>query len=587
MNLHGKKLSSFAEANEQQQVLAAWRAKAEVRSAKVNSFAKKVVAHKEAAKQTSKRARWLADRDTLNEEQDACEEQLLVALHALLPTLQEELMESAATTQAMRDRIQEGFVRVKGCLHALSQPHDDHDERAHLTLDMRQRLESLRAFVALSHEELRRCESEEAGLFQPSESVGSQTLDSTLATSAVDFPALFEMTKLRCVKLRSAYPDQEYLAVHDAFQQALLFEEERCEARAEEQQTPPLPSLTDSFPGLSARVLGSVSLILKMAENARRVSVNAAASCEVVDRVMQTFPKLSRREIDAAIEECQRRRRSQRMQRLMALDYKRATASLLSTYAAALRAQQMSLAMEREMAEERAARDAKQANMHERLAEQRVAYEELQRMRKESEDRAAAVAQKRAEASQAAQARDLQIRLQRLSEYMKAREEAQQREAELAALRASEEKVEKEAQMEANMRRVAFRQQEYQERQAQRAAKEVDLQLAQEAKEAALARFFLSVEKQLDVQPSRERLLQATEASKQTSEYVPLAQATSTTGATMGGYSDEQIMRDPRVRLYRALLEAGLHNTPYGREVAARGFRVAPAQRTSKDNPLF
>jgi flagellar biosynthesis GTPase FlhF len=330
-------------------------------------------------------------------------------------------------------------------------------------------------------------------------------------------------------------------------------------------------------------VLRTVCLIIKMGHQARQFSLSAATRAALADRVVAVYPNMMPTQVQQAIDEGLVVRRAQVMGRAALTDYHRSVTSLLSSCESAFLLASLAEGERLEKAAAAQQRNADQANRHARLAEKRASHEaQLRRRRSEAEQQRSAVAAK-AEALRAKQAAEFQRRLQLLQAYEAQRALLREKEQALQEAKARAAEEEKAARMKRNEARVDFRRNQEEQRRRERKMQEEEIRSLQLKKQQALERFFASVDKQLGVEADPQRVLKSTSSSAQTESYETLAQATR---PSIAGFSDDQIMKDPRVRLYHALLAAGLHTTPYGREVVTRGYRVTPSQMSSENNPL-
>lgn len=326
-----------------------------------------------------------------------------------------------------------------------------------------------------------------------------------------------------------------------------------------------------------------VCLIIKMGHHARQFSLSATTQAALADRVAALYPDMSHTQVQQAIDQGLLLRRAQATAKAALADYQRTIASVLSACESAF---VVARAAEEERREREAAarqRNSEQASRHAHLAERRASYEAVLRHRRDAEEQRRSAAAKKADALQARRTAEFQQRLQLLQAYEEQRALLREKELALQAEKARAAEEKKTARMKHNELRVDFRRKQEEQRRKEQKVQEEEVRALQAKKQQTLERFFAAVDRQLGVEVDPQRVLKATSSSAQTKSYETLAQATRT---SITGFSDEQIMKDPRVRLYHALLAAGLHTTSYGREVVTRGYRVAPSQMSSENNPL-
>lgn len=133
-----------------------------------------------------------------------------------------------------------------------------------------------------------------------------------------------------------------------------------------------------------------------------------------------------------------------------------------------------------------------------------------------------------------------------------------------------------EEQVQRDKERVEFRKEQFQQKLQMREAKEKEKQKNDKEKEERLQALRNQVCKVAEANP--ERMMGNTVAwrVRQQPEEVftlqrPLYQ--------LNTYTDKQIVSDPRVRIEQALRTAGLHNTPYARQIVSELQPLKPPRR--------
>ncbi|CAD2222585.1 hypothetical protein AGDE_08608 [Angomonas deanei] len=230
--------------------------------------------------------------------------------------------------------------------------------------------------------------------------------------------------------------------------------------------------------------------------------------------------------------------------------------------------------------EEARAREAAANKLHQELEAKRAVYDEKVAAELEKQKEIQAEAERVEAEMRAKRNEEFQERLERFREYEAAKKVLQEEEERMKKQQEEEEARNRAERMLVNGGRVKYRQQETKERMEERKRQEESLNELKRQKALALERFFASVDEKIGVESDPSRILQGTVSSEQRPA------ETANTSPSLHGYTDDQVMKDPRARLFHALLEVGLHQGPYAREVMSRGYRVSPAQQTSDTNPF-
>lgn len=547
--------SAFSDASTQAAALDEWKRRNAQHKKTANSLQRKVQKLRSDSEAVRKASQWLQERDRLNREQEACEAYLQssykeLGLLVYDPRHTEREMELAALKPLLLQQLRDVGALTHGTPNHATSPTDS--------------LTRLRDWIALEMEDARAAAA--ALTSSEAHSVGS--------TVEEDIRAAARKAEETFMRLCDLYKPSDGL--QHIFAAAMASAEAEARARLDDLQLSSLNSV-------DADVLHTVVLIIKMGHQARQFNLSAASQAALAERVTAVFPDLTPAQVRQAIDAGLTVRHAQAAARAALADYQRGVAALVSScesaFVVAKRAEEERL----EKVEAARRRDSEQANRHARLAERRASHEDLLRRRRSEEEQRRRAAAAKADALQSKRAAEFQERLALLQTFEAHRTLLRQKERELQEMKARAAEEERAARMQHNEARVEYRRAQEEERRRHQKAQEEEVAALQREKQQALERFFASVDKQLGVEADPLRIFKATSSSAQTESYETLAQ---TTRPSIAGFSDEQIMKDPRVRLYHALLAAGLHTTPYGREVVTRGYHVAPSQMSSENNPL-
>ncbi|GET86590.1 hypothetical protein, conserved [Leishmania tarentolae] len=555
--------NAFSDASVQSSVLKEWKKRSVKHKQAANSLRAKVRQLKSDAEAGRRSAQWMQERDALNLEQEVCE--------AALEAMEKSLGDTVFDTDGERHQLELSALKILlneqltevGALWWAStsqQPQASSSTAASVN-----RAIEIREWIA---DELRKCEANIEALAKSSAGFEHQQ------NAVSECRAAARQAQLAFEALCDSYhPAQE---LRRTFEAALKSAEEETLVRIEDASV----SMSTATP---PDVLQTVGIIVKMGQSARQFDISAATMTALAERVSAVYPSMPSTEVHVAIEESIALRKERALSRAAVLDFQRTNTALLSSCESAFLVAQQSEKQRQEKEEAARQRVAAQNRRHAHLTEERAAYEAVLRQRQSVEERMQAAAVAKEKALQAKRAIEFQERLRLFEAYQMQQTALRQKEREMAQLQAQILEEEKAARMRRNEERVEYRRQRDEQRQSEKKKREQELSALRAKKEAALQRFFASVDKQIGVEADPRRFLKETSSSAQTERYTTLAQATT---PSITGFSDEQIMKDPRVRLYHALLSAGLHNTPYGREVATRGYRVSAAQQSSEGNPL-
>ncbi|KPA76074.1 hypothetical protein ABB37_08204 [Leptomonas pyrrhocoris] len=553
--------SAFADASTQTAAVKEWRQRNAKHKETASSLLRKVKQLKSDSEAVQKTTLWLQERDALNREQEICEENLEV-LRADLGKLVQDVEHEERQTElaALKSLILQQLKDLGALTRGTSLPCTARNEAA----EKAERVTRLREWI----------KSERGNAQALARTLSSSSASGTSSFFAVDFDTATHEANEAFARLCHTYQPSEEL--RQIFASTLSSTEDEVRGRLESSQYADAATCEED-------VLRTVCLIIKMGHQARQFNLSAATRAALADRVSAVFPSMTAAQVQHAVDEGLSLRRAQAAGKAALSDYHRSIASLLSScesaFVVAKEAQDDRL--EKEAAAQQ--RSTEQASRHARLAEKRAAHEAVLRRRRSVEEQRQSAAAAKADALRAKRAEEFQERLRLLQAYETQRALLREKEQQLREMKARAIEEEKAARMKRNEARVDFRRRQEEQRLKEQKEQEEEVQALQLKKQQALERFFASVDKQLGVEVDPQRVLKATSSSAQTESYETLAQ---TTRPSITGFSDDQIMKDPRVRLYHALLAAGLHTTPYGREVVTRGYHVAPSQMSSENNPL-
>ncbi|CCW63552.1 unnamed protein product [Phytomonas sp. EM1] len=546
-------ISAFSSAQESMQALEEWRRKNEQHTNKIKEFSQRRKMLKKRAKDHSNEQLWINDRDALAKEQEVYEAELRESIKSI--GVLDDDDSNVRAKWSLQNQIMQQLQVLKSELQMLKKANPS----GNYVESFKSKVLDLKKFI---EEEQKKCE---ANIIAQEEEPPSK----------IDVNDVLMHTRLRMEQLRDNFLESK--KIHEAFYEAINHEQERLLSHLAEVGNASEPVSSD-------KVLKSISLLLKLAERGRQADSASSLQKQLRDRVSITFPELSKAQIQVAIEETLQQRKKHQLVRAFIADYRRAMEKLFNTYETALDVDKERREFEACIKTENDIRLKRLEEKHLHLAQQREEYEERCRETELREKELHAVKEKQYYALKIKRMEEFQKRLHQLVEYEKIKSEMMERESQLQMLRLQEEEAEKAERMEQNSKRVAYRQHKYAEKVEHRQALEKELLDLKQKKEKAMQRFLASIERQIGVQSDPKRLIKATESSAQAHTYVTFAAAAQN---KIPGYTDDEIMHDPRMKLYHALLEAGLHKTEYGREVASRGFRIPPAQQANEANPLY
>ncbi|RNF27201.1 coiled-coil domain protein [Trypanosoma conorhini] len=561
---------------EQEAALKEWRARARQNSETLHRLHSKIDAHKKTAETVKRGGRWLAECASLQRESVSCELDLGKAYasctHLLPESLRSELAAQEAETMRLLNSLSESVMSVRKELQGL---HRQAEEPSRQTLEaLAKRLSGLRKELLKKKEatavEAEKILSEDASN-EGGQDAAMEALQSLVQARMETFEGLCGLSDGTLhAALVETYRSALQTAGTDAVSQAAT-----AAAAGRGQK---------GDPTLTPAELRTVALLLKTYDGEMASGATAAAiSDELCDRVRRAVPRFSKAAARRAVDEVLRQKRDRVYVRSVTLQYNKKTTELLESFKKAMTAEDEIVQMRNSMKDEARMREERQAKTQQELERLRGAREAKDALRRAEEEATRMEEEEKQQQVLRAREAEFQERLGRLRVYQQQQRELQEKERAVQQAIAEEAALQKAIQQEHNAKRVEERKKEYAEKRRLRRKQQEEIDELNRAHQRTLEAFFKGVERRLGVTCDAERVLQPTTSSQQEVPFVSFAEAAQ---CKLRGYTVEDVMRDPRVRLQLALLEAGLHQTPYGREVISRGYHVPAAQRASEDNPL-
>ncbi|EPY20466.1 coiled-coil domain containing 148 [Strigomonas culicis] len=551
MKPSSKKPNAFSTVEDQIEALRKWKEVSEERGRKGVAIASKITSQKKNSENIKKKRAWLLEREKLYLEEEELQDLYDMALRnvSIWRDVIHETSPSEGTLDFklhFRDRLHHLSSQVHSCSAA-----DRQDE-------IRKEMNELKREVVQQRERevenLKQLESEEV---------------ECLKKDRVDVELLFTQCEERFNRLRdSCLADSNLVSI---FGVALDNEKRLALQKLVDCRAPPYT--------LPENVLSCAALALKMTSKMK--GHQRSTNADLAGRVKASFPQLTMAQAQLAIDEAAALRTEHILIKSIAIDYRRSTQSMLSAFEDALQTAENMKSLQRALAEDALEQKDRQEKMHQALEEQRELYRMKVQLEQQERDKQAVKEGKRQEALKEKRLQEFQERLEKLQMYEEKQKMMKQKEEELRQVKEREDELQKLLRMEKNVKRVQFRKDEYAARQQERTQREEELAEMEKQKQDALKRFFASVEESIGVEADPQRILQGTASSEQKPTDTEIS------AMTVYGYTDDQVMKDPRVRLFHALLEAGLHKGPYAREVMSRGYHVPPAQQMSEMNPFL
>lgn len=540
-----KRINAFTTSEEQQEAISQWRERAKASDGRVLQLRKTIQCRKRDNEINNKTRTWLEDMETLDKEQEVVEKQL------------DMFSCSSKSSREANSLFLRGVVRQKLQSLQLGSVRGSKGDQGIL----KEHLNDLKGFIL---EEQHKIKNEEEN--------ASHFADDTNAMEF--FQRALEEIDIIFLNAENALEPSD--GGKEIFVNALHLEKE--EALHQIDQIGDVRVTSDS------KVLWNANEIIKIDLKAKQKTVKIVDTELLCDRLHGIFPSLTRKELKTAIEEANQLRAKSTAVHNVILHVKHVVDDIVAAHKHIVSAASASRKFKTIVEADEALINNKKEYLHSKLDHQRTIFNEKMSI-KQKELQKQALEEEKAEMMRKQQLlEEFKKRLKLLEEYEERKKELKKREDELIQLKQQEEEADKRERMVTNAERVLFRQNVLAERQLEHQRRERELESIRKQKEAAIQRFFDSVEERIGVQADFARLLQATKSSEQSTAYVSFAEMSN--GKGMHGYTDEKIMKDPRVRLYHALLAAGLHTSVYGRQKITEGYRVPPALQVSEGNPF-
>ncbi|EKF26427.1 hypothetical protein MOQ_009877 [Trypanosoma cruzi marinkellei] len=560
--------------DDQEAALMEWRARAQQGKETLQRIRSKIDAHKKLAETTKRGGRWLVEWTSLQREAVSCDLELSKAYaacaHLLPQSLRNELAKQEEQKVELLGDLSERVMRIRKELERLQEQKNQPSQEALRTLSesisaLRKELREKKKATDVEAEKMMRGEANGETDQQQSP---METLQKSIQSTMKTFDGICE-----------SIDGKINAALVETYRNALQTEGENTTSQA--------AAATDRRVGTvvqSQNDLRTVSLILKTYDSEVESGTTAAAiSEELYDRVQRALPHLSKMSARRVVDEALRQKRERVYMRSVILQYKKRSTELLESFKKAVMAEEEIMKMRNAIREETRMREERQQKAQEELERLRVIREAKDASRRAEEEAKKAEEDEKHQKLLCVREAEFQERLRRLKEYQEEQRELQEKERVIQQALAEENALKKAIQKEHNAKRVEERKKEYEEKCRSRRKHQEEMEELRKAHQKTLETFFKGIERRLGVTCDAERVLQPTTSSQQSVPFVSFSEASQ---FTLHGYTVDDVMKDPRFRLQLALMEAGLHQTPYGREVISRGYHVPAAQRPSEDNPL-
>eukprot|EP00796_Vickermania_ingenoplastis_P009580 gene9580-6735_t len=539
--------NAFTSPSDQVAIISQWRDKMSTTGNRVKNLRNKIQQHKDITEKSEKARKWVQDLEALGREQDAYEKQLEGVLMAGA---------DREKSKQLKGSVFQKVSALKYSVIASTNKPEMRDQTRQLLADFKKFLEEARAAV----------KKEEQDLAEPGPEIALPK--ETLSQAERELLQVFlaaEETVQHCTDKNGC----------NVFLDAL---HQQQAAALSELSAIPVPAVTSDL-----GVLEVAEQCARMDQESRRRTFKVQNWKDVCDRMHLVLPSRSHVSLRVALEEAHDIKHFTNLVRHLIKHHKGIVREILDSYNVVAEGYTLGAELQRVVAEEVTDLEEKRELLHAKLAVQRKAYEEKMAQKQQEADLRDAEAERVEAKRRQKQMEELQVRLHLLAAYEARKAEQEEKEKELQRLKEEEEKADKAERMVINSKRVAFRQQVLHERQEEHQRREAELEELRRQKVAAMEKFFAAMNEKVGVEADFSRVLRATKSSEQTSSYVTFAEAGN---VHLHGYTDDTIMRDPRARLYHALLEAGLHKCEYGRERISQGYRIPRAQQISDGNPF-
>lgn len=330
-------------------------------------------------------------------------------------------------------------------------------------------------------------------------------------------------------------------------------------------------------------VLEAADKILKIDQEAKKRTLKVSDSKALCDRMKLLFPSLGLKDIQIGLADAEHKKSYSLACQNVIKHAKSAVEYIAEDHKVVLEGLFKEVKLQREIESTEKELKHKKMVLDSKLNAQRTIFEEKQAAIKKEKELQALREEQEEAVRRNKRLKEMQYRLKLLEDYEKRKKELKEKEEELRAIKQREEEADKLERMPVNAARVQFRQQILEERRKEHNQRVLEIEEMKRQKEEAIQRFFDAIHERIGVEADFNRVLKGTKSSEQTKSYVSFAEAST---VDLHGYSDEKIMQDPRVRLYHALLEAGLHKSVYGRQKISEGYHIPQAQQLSQGNPF-
>ncbi|ORC86939.1 coiled-coil domain protein [Trypanosoma theileri] len=567
-------LASSVEA--QEAAIMEWRAKSQEDEKTLRCISSKIKGHKKSVEKTRRGGRWLAEHNSLNREAISCEldfEKAWTSCAALLPEVLSRERDGQEYRYAeLLKMLGTPILNLRKQLHSLSQEKGNHifedlETMRKELLALRDHFSEAKKMVDAEAEDLLQRQGTEEEGEEMSQEMPLEVFHKEVQSTMDTFESL-------CAEKCG----NEHKDLIETYRTAIETEVENAKSQLLRIKG---ASTANIFPTGDLR---TVSLIMKTFNSVPETGgETSTVSEDLYNNIHQILPHLPRTSLRLVVDEVLRQKRERVQVRSIMLYYRRKISELLESFEKAIAAEEEIVKLQVSIQEESRLRGERQQKTHEELARLRALREERDAIRRNEEEAKRMEEEKKQQEILRIREAEFQERLKRLQLYQEQQKLLQEKERAVQQAAAEEEELKKMMQREHNAKRVEERRLEYEEKCRQRKKHQQEVEELKAAREKNLENFFKGVERRLGVTSDPERVLQGTVSSQQSVPFVSSSQAAK---VTVNGYTMNDVMRDPRFRLQIALMEAGLHQTPYGREVMCRGFHVPAAQRPSDENPF-
>lgn len=532
------KITVFSGVDDQAEAIAQWRMRTKETGGRVADLRRKIKKHKEDHSNIVKARQTVEEVEALAREQDVYEKQLLNS-----DTNGTEIHNFPVTVH-MRQFIKNKLTDIQHGISALK-------AKSRVENSLRDKILGLRQFIK---EEMSKADADERAL-ENTAVLDDQNVMLKIFSAAEEELCSSDNTTAR------------------PFLDALTIEKDEALLQLN------AVSVNTTSP---QAVLDAAQLILKMNQDHRRRSARVASST-TAEKMRIKFPQLSSSEINVAIAEAEKLNAKEVAFRKIVLHIKHVVDAIVFAHSSAIEGEAKKAELKKMIDADEEHLSRKKDYLHGKLQVQRDVFLEKEEQKRLEAEQLEREEEKKRLVFQKRSLKEFSERLRLLEEYEHNKAELQKKEEELRNLKEAEEQLMRNDRMKVNSKRVQFRHQLTEERRKECERREQELEIIRSRKAAAIQRFFDSVEEKLGVEMSSERVLKATKSSEQSTKYISFAEAGC---IDIHGFTDEKIMRDPRVRLYHALLDAGLHKSSYGRACIIKGYHIPASQQTSDGNPF-